>query len=74
MCATREHRYRVNVTIDGVEHPVCFNARGMTEAVAKADGWAAKNYPHANCVGVQTYRTTYGSEQAAAEHGAILPA
>ena len=76
MCQDREHRYSVvvKVTNDGLtrEHPVCCYAHGMAEAVAKADGWAFKNYPKASCVDISCFHTGYSSEESAKEHGAIL--
>lgn len=72
MCAHREHKYRVTIT-PGALPPVevVFYAKGMAEAIAKADGYAATHYPEEWC-SFSSHRTPYDRE-VAKEHGAILP-
>jgi hypothetical protein len=81
MCDGREHRYNVKVNIDNsVEERVVFYSKGLSQAVAKADGWAAKNYPFAQFVEISCFRIGYGYDgdtfadvlTIAAEHGAIV--
>jgi len=72
MCESREHKYRVTIKPGSLpERDVIFYAKGMAEAIAKADGWAATHYPNEWC-NFTTHRTPYGRE-VAKEHGAILP-
>ena len=72
MCANREHKYRVTITPgERVPIDVVFYAKGMAEAIAKADGWASTHYPEEWC-SFSSHRTPYGRD-VAAEHGAILP-
>ncbi len=73
MCLHREHKYRVTIK-PGTLPPqdVVFYAKGMAEAIAKADGWAATHYPEEWCE-FTTHRTPY-DRKVAKEHGAILPA
>jgi hypothetical protein len=76
MCQDREHRYSVVVKVtteagNDVETTVCCYAHGMVEAVAKADGWAFKNFPMATYVNISCFHTGYTSTRSAIEHGAL---
>jgi hypothetical protein len=73
MCQTREHKYRVTIKPGNLPaQDVVFYAKGMAEAIAKADGYAATHWPGEWC-GFTTHRTPY-DRKVAKEHGAILPA
>jgi hypothetical protein len=74
MCQDREHRYRVQVVVNGSAgaSAVVVYARGVAEAVAKADGWAQEQFGDAH-VSFTVSRFGYPSMASAIEHGALNP-
>jgi hypothetical protein len=70
----REHRFRVCYKLAnfGREGTVVVYATGLAQAVAKADGWIAREFPGVS-VEISCMRTGYTSRANAAEHGAIFP-
>ena len=77
MCQGREHRYRIEIKVTlagGVkeEHSLVTYAKGVADAIAKADGWAHENCPNAEWVNFETHHSAYRSDEGALDHGAIL--
>lgn len=71
MCNHREHRFRVQIKVNDDTHEVVVYAKGLSEAVAKADAFAHKHYPDAWPT-ISCHRTPYSSDESAKEHGAIF--
>lgn len=78
MCHGRNHRYRIKLRYTTKEgerktHDLVVHAKGVAEAIAKADGWIILNAPGAKDVGFDTFHTGYSNLRSAVSHGAILP-
>ena len=78
MCENHEHKYRMTIrhTTAGafpftVGTEITVYAKGLAEAIAKADGWAASFFPEEWCE-FTVHRAPY-DRTVAKEHGAILP-
>lgn len=71
MCMDREHRYRMEVTTHYDKFELVVNAKGIAEAVAKADGYVVKRYGPSSMFRVNIHRMGYDTEESAIEHGAI---
>lgn len=74
MCNQREHRYRISMILGHLkkEQDLVVYAKGISEALAQADGWAAIHFPEESCI-FSIFRTGYSDPSMAHEHGAILP-
>jgi hypothetical protein len=73
MCQDREHQYRITVRVGNREaYYLVFYAKGLIEALAKADGFCAVEYPNEGIL-LTGHHAGYNDPASAVEHGAILP-
>lgn len=73
MCAHKQHRYRVEYTVGGEQKAVVVYAKGVAQAVAKADGFAHK-WNRGKPVSFTVSHSGYTDDNGAIEHGAIIEA
>jgi hypothetical protein len=72
MCQHREHRFRITISLSEKDKfDLVLYAKGLPEAVAKADAWAHENYPNRG-VRFEIGRMGYSDLASALEHGAAI--